>query len=74
MRTSANMEKMRWWNQVAIVAVAALLGVSEAMTPAEQTEIVAKHNELRRRQGATGMEQMVSAVTFFHTLSLHQRS
>ena len=55
---------------MAIVAVAALLGVSEAMTPEEETEVLATHNELRRRQGATGMEEMVSAITYFsHTFA-----
>ena len=64
MKTSANSEKMRWWNWLAIVVVAELLGVSEAMTPAEQTEIVVKHNELRRLAKASNMEHMVSSVTF----------
>ena len=65
MKTSANSEKMRWLNWLAIGVVAALLGVSEAMTPAEQTQIVEKHNELRRLAAASNMEHMVSAVTFY---------
>ncbi len=68
MKTSANSEKMRWWNWLAIVVVAELLGVSEAMTPAEQTEIVVKHNELRRLAKASNMEHMVSSVTFCFSL------
>ena len=64
MKTSANMEKTRWLNWLAIAVVAALLGVSEAMSLGEQTQIIVMHNELRRQANASNMEHMVSAVTF----------